>query len=245
MEILEEYKKYLSEVTYMKPGTIDACVRVVRQYFEFVDQFYIEKKKCMYLLSKKKVKLYRTYLMKLGYARGTINGKLILLSIYESFLKKTGRKKKGKRIAKDLIYKKFRKNILDITDNGYEEMIELAKQDSSKYYLMFLLYVRYGISERKIMSIKVNENFDADYKILYLEEKNIELSTEVQKALKQYLKDRKKFLGKHKNCYLFVSHISRKNGKQMDKTSLSRAIKIYYDKLINSEDYFGKWSEIY
>lgn len=245
MELLEEYKKYLSEnYPNLKLSTIKLYISNVEEYFNFVKKYYKEKKKCMYLVSNKKVKLYRTYLYRIGYSRKAINHKLLILGLYEHFIVEKG-KKKRKQAANNLKYKKFRKNILDITENGYEDIIELAKHDNSKYYLMFLLFVRYGISERKIMSIKLKENFDSNYKVLFLESKKIELSTEVQKALKRYLKDRKMFLGKYENDYLFVSHISRKSGKPMDKTSLSRAVKIYYEKLINSEDYFGKWSEIY
>lgn len=245
MEILEEFKKYLKE---KNPNISDITIRMycdtINDYFKFAKDDYKEKKKYIYLISEREFKKYKTNLRRNGYSIGTINLKIRFFEIYEKFLILTGRKD---RIVfnKKIRYKPEMKNIKNISEETYELIIEMAKKDNSKYYLMFLLYRRYKISSRKLMRIKIKEDIDLKNRILRIENETIEITEEIEKALKKYLRERKKFLEGYKNDYLFISHIGKKYGEPMQRTSLRRAVLLYYQKLIESDEYYGDWSDCY
>lgn len=245
MEILEEYKNYLKEKNNnISETSIKMYCNAINKYFEFAKNDYKEKKKYIYLITTREFKKYKIHLKRKGYSIQTINYEMRFFKIYENFLITTGRK--NKRVIKDkLHYKPERKNIQNISEENYELIIEMAKKDNSKYYLMFILYIRCKISSRKLMNIKIKEDIDLKKKIIKVGDESIEITEEIEKAIRRYLRERKKFLEGYQNDYLFVSHIGKKYGKQMEKTSFSRAVKLYYQRLIESEDYYGDWSDCY
>ena len=113
-------------------------------------------------------------------------------------------------------------------------------------YLMFLLYVKCRISSRNLMRIRIKDDINLKNRTIKINDKVIEINNEIERAIRKYLKDRKKFLEGYKNEYLFVSHIGKKYGKPMEKSSLSRAVKKYYQKFIQMNEYYeGYWGDQY
>ncbi len=243
--VLEEFKIYLKKKnSNISDKTIQMYCNTITNYFKFAETKYKNKNKNIYIITKRMFKRYKIELKNRGYALKTINSKIRIFIMYEKFLIESN-KKQHEVLNKDLLYKKERKNIKNISNESYERIIEMAKKDNRKYYLMLILYVKYKISLRNLVKIEVNKDIDFNNKKIYIREKEISIDNELERAIKIYLKDRKKFLKGYDNKYLFVSHIGKSTGKPMDKTSVSMAIKIYYEKLIKLEDYYGDWSDLY
>ena len=246
MEILDQFEKYLKN---KNPNISDVTIKMykesINKYFNFAEDKYKEKKRYIYSISKRKFKLYKSYMKKRGYSINTINMQIRFFSIYEDFLIEINRKE-YKVFNKNLYYKPERRNIENISRETYEELIEIAKKDSSKYYLMFLLYVKCRISSRNLMRIRIKDDINLKNRTIKINDKVIEINNEIERAIRKYLKDRKKFLEGYKNEYLFVSHIGKKYGKPMEKSSLSRAVKKYYQKFIQMNEYYeGYWGDQY
>lgn len=244
-KILNEFEKYVREKnSKISDVTIKMYKDELKKYFKFANKLYKEKKIYTYRLSKRKFTLYKIELKKQGYSLETINWRIRLLSVYDSFLVETGKKKK-RTITKKQLYQKEKKNVNNISDETYEILIKMAKKDNSKYYLMFILYARYKISTRKLVKIKIKDNIDFKSREIHIEDRKITITQELERALKSYMKDRKILLKGIENEYLFVSHISRKDGKPMQRTSVRRAIKLYFQRLVESDEYYGYWGDNY
>lgn len=244
-KILNEFEKYARERnSKISDVTIKMYKDELKKYFKFANKLYKEKKIYTYRLSKRKFTLYKIELKKQGYSLETINWRIRLLSAYDSFLVET-RKKKKRTITKKLLYQKEKKNVNNISDETYDILIEMAKKDNSKYHLMFILYAKYKIPTRKLVKIKIKDDINFENKEIHIGSTVIRMTKEIERALKKYIKDRKILLKGIKNEYLFVSHISRKDGKPMSRTSIRRAIKLYYERLVESDEYYGYWRDNY
>lgn len=244
-KILSEFEKYVREKnSKISEVSIKMYKDEVRKYFKFANKLYKEKKVYTYRLTKNKFKLYKIELKKEGYSLETINWRIRLLSVYDGFLVETERKK-ARTVTKKRLYQKEKKNVNNISDETYDILIEMAKKDSSKYHLMFILYAKYKIPTRKLVKIKIKDDIDLKNKEIHVGNAAIKITKEIERALKKYIKDRKILLKGIKNEYLFVSHISRKDSKPMSRTSVRRAIKLYFERLVESDEYYGYWRDNY
>lgn len=228
----------------IKKKSIDFYTSVVKNYLEFAIGEYKIKKNCAFNISKRKLLLYRRMLKHKGYSIKSINTRLNILGVYEKYLVKTGKKEKMVFNSSILYEKKERKNIKNISDESYEEMIEMVENEKNKYCLIFILFSKFKIPTRKIVKIKIKD-IDLKNGKICSNEININMTKELKRVLRKYLPERRKILKGYKNEYLFVSHIGKKTGKSMEKTSISMAVKIYFKKLKESENYYGYWSDDY
>lgn len=228
----------------LKNEYIKWCIKNVEEYFEFVDKYYKEKKVCIYKLGIKKTKLYRIYLKKQGYSVCTINIKLKSLILYEDFLEISGKKKCQGLVRKILYNEEIKRNINNISRESYAQMIKLAKKENNKHCLILILFAEYKIHTRALVKIKMNDiNFED--KTITVGKKIMKFTKETDVALKRYIKDRKKLLKGHENKYLFFSHISKSKENCMEKSSVSMIVKLYYNKLLESDDYYEYWRDCY
>lgn len=245
-EIIERgFINYLNKIKpKVKKSFIEWNIRNMREYFKFADNFYKDKKIYIYRMGKKKLRLYRLYLKNQGYSVHTVNAKLKSLILYENYLIDSGIKKNQSYLTNIMYNEKERRNINNISRESYEQMIEIAKHKSSKHYLILILFAEYKIHTREIVKIKMKDISFND-KSIQISEKKIKLTEKTYYALRKYIKDRKKLLIGHKNDYLFFSHISRAKECSMEKSSVSMIVRLYYNKLLESDDYYEYWRDNY
>lgn len=234
-----ENKKPKLESTYIK-----CCIKNVKEYFEFANKHYKEKKKYIYELGIKKIILYRMHLKNKGYSVRTVNIKLKSLILYENFLKNAGKKREQGYVKKILYNEKIKRNINNISRESYEQMIKMAKKENNKHCLILILFAEYKIHTKEIADLRVND-INLNDKTILIGKRKIKLTKKAEDVLNSYLKDRKKLLNGQKNDYLFISHISKNKEKGIDRTSIRMVVKLYYHKLLESEDYYEHWRDCY